>query len=177
MRKFRSARLLAVASTVVLLAACGDRPTAPLSPAGTFVGRTASVVFAKLDSVTPHTANVAAGGTQLFTAWNTNNAAMDPATVTWSVSGGGTIAATGLFTAGSVAGTFTISVFDPNGPVTVTASVTVTVASGTCKSDDDKKGGDNKDCDKEKNHDDKGDKGDKGGDKDHQGKDKGGRGG
>ena len=66
-------------------------------------------------TVSPSSASVAAGGTQQFTATalDQNGQPMNPQpTFTWSVSGGGTISSTGLFTAGSTAG----------GPFTVTAS-------------------------------------------------------
>jgi hypothetical protein len=65
--------------------------------------------------VTPPTATVVTGGTQAFTAGAADQfgqAMASPPAFTWSVSGGGTINATGQFTAGATAG----------GPFTVTAS-------------------------------------------------------
>jgi hypothetical protein len=83
--------------------------------------------------VSPASASVATSATQQFTATArdqfTANLTTQP-TFTWSVSGGGTVSSTGLFTAGTSAG----------GPYTVTAqsagtsgtaSVTVTAASTT----------------------------------------------
>jgi hypothetical protein len=80
-------------------------------------------------TVSPGSATVAPGATQQFTATQKDQfglALTSPLTVTWSVSGGGTIATTGLFTAGSATG----------GPWTVTAAAgglsgtaSVTVAS------------------------------------------------
>lgn len=140
-------------SLVALLAACSDSATAPTTPLNKAPGGPSFITIGApaLDSVTPHSATVASGGTQQFTAWDVTGAAMSPSLVSWSVSGGGTIDATGLFTAGATAGTFTVTVVDSrfNTVVTVTSKVTVTVAS-TCKDDD------HKDCE------DKGDKGDKG---------------
>jgi hypothetical protein len=56
--------------------------------------------------VSPPSATLSPGGVQQFTA---SLAAGIPLTdVTWSVTGGGTISATGLFTAGATPGTFTV---------------------------------------------------------------------
>ena len=66
-------------------------------------------------AVSPASANVATGATQQFTATATDQFAANLIalpTVTWSVSGGGTISTSGLFTAGNTAG----------GPFTVTAT-------------------------------------------------------
>ena len=162
MKESRAGKLFAL-SLVALVAACSDSATAPTTPMTRAAGRPSFAIISSpaLDSVTPHAATVAAAGTQQFSAWDLTGAAMSPALVSWSVSGGGTIDATGLFTAGATAGTFTVTVVDsrfaPN-LVTVTSTVTVTVAS-TCK-DDDKRDG-KKDCD---------DDGDKGG-KNHGGND------
>lgn len=78
-------------------------------------------------TVSPASASVQTGGTQQFSATGLDqfgNALNPQPAFTWSVSGGGTIGASGLFTAGSIAG----------GPYTVTAasgsvsgSVSVTV--------------------------------------------------
>jgi hypothetical protein len=77
-------------------------------------------------SVSPSSASVTTGGTQPFTATGLDQFGqpMNPQpTFTWSVSGGGTISATGVFTAGAV-GSFTVTA--TSGSVTGTASVTVT---------------------------------------------------
>lgn len=92
-------------------------------------------------TVTPSTVTLAAGATQQFTAVGhdagNNVVAIAP---TWSVaSGGGTINGTGLFTAGTVAGTFTNSVTATSGSISGTSSVvvsagalaTITVSPGT----------------------------------------------
>jgi hypothetical protein len=65
--------------------------------------------------VSPSTANVPASGTKQFTASakDQNGLALSPQpTFTWTVTGGGTLSSTGLFTAGATAG----------GPYTVTAT-------------------------------------------------------
>jgi hypothetical protein len=72
---------------------------------------------------TPQT--VAVNGTVQFTAVAKNaDGDVLAVTPTWSVSGGGTISQTGLFTAGSTPGTSTVSVTCSG--ITVTATVTVT---------------------------------------------------
>jgi hypothetical protein len=80
-------------------------------------------------TVTPNPANVNANATQQFTAvgkdGNGNVMAMTPV---WTITaGGGTInAASGLFTAGATAGTFTNTVRATSGVVSGTATVVVT---------------------------------------------------
>lgn len=149
MKHSRTGRLLATALMLVV-SACSDSATTPSSPLiKASGGPSRAIIAVPLDSVTPHTATVASGGTQLFTPWNNQGVAMSPSAVTWSVSGGGTIDATGLFTAGTTAGKFTVSVVDNNFPLTslVTVSVTVTGASSTCKPHDDRK-----ECENEGDH-------------------------
>ncbi|HEY3323061.1 MAG TPA: PKD domain-containing protein [Planctomycetota bacterium] len=84
-------------------------------------------------SLTPSSANVAAGGTQQFsaTALDQFGQTLQPQpALTWSVNGGGSISSGGLFTAGLTAGgPFTVSA--SNGAVSGTASATVVSASGT----------------------------------------------
>jgi len=78
--------------------------------------------------VAPPSASVTSGGTQPFTATAADQfgAALAPQpAVTWVVNGGGAISPSGLFTAGSTAGAFTVTA--ANGAVNGTASVTVTV--------------------------------------------------
>ncbi len=83
-------------------------------------------------TVSPDPASVVANGTQQFTATgrdgNGNTFLITPV---WSVvNGGGTInPATGLFTAGAVAGTFTNTVRATSGAISGTATVIVTAAS------------------------------------------------
>ena len=85
-------------------------------------------------TVTPNPDTLATNGTQQFTAvgrdGNGTVLAVQP-TFTWSVvNGGGTInSATGLFTAGTVAGTFANTVKATSGTISGTATVTVTAAS------------------------------------------------
>ncbi len=77
--------------------------------------------------VAPAMASVAAGATQQFTAQGKDQAGNAFATTpTWSVSGGGTISSSGLFTAGTAGGPFTVTA--TSGTVKGTASVTVTTA-------------------------------------------------
>jgi hypothetical protein len=79
-------------------------------------------------TVSPGSANVAMGGTQLFTASGTD-AALNPVAVSpvWTVeAGGGAIGgASGSFLAGSVAGTFTNTIKATSGSVSGTASVSI----------------------------------------------------
>ncbi len=80
--------------------------------------------------VSPNPANVQVNGTQQFTATGRDASGNTvPITPVWSVvNGGGTInPSTGLFTAGSVAGTFTNTVMATSGTVSGTATVNVTV--------------------------------------------------
>ena len=106
----RAAVLTALAFAAVFTASCGDS-TGP---------RTASTV-----TISPTTASIAVGGTQQFTAVVKNSKGnVLNVTPIWSVTGGGTITSTGLFTAGSTPGTSTISVSCSG--VTATATVTVT---------------------------------------------------
>lgn len=103
--------LVALAFAAILTASCGDS-TGP---------RTAATV-----TISPTTATIPVGGTQQFTAVVKNSKGnVLNVTPIWSVTGGGTITSTGLFTAGATPGTSTISVSCSG--VTVTAVVTVTV--------------------------------------------------
>jgi Ice-binding-like len=79
-------------------------------------------------TVTPTTATLAPGGQQQFTAVaKASNGAVLNVTPTWSVvAGGGTITQTGLFTAGTTAGTFTNTVSVTCSGITVFATVIVT---------------------------------------------------
>jgi hypothetical protein len=79
-------------------------------------------------TLTPTTATMAVNGTQQFTAVaKASNGAVLNVTPTWSVvAGGGTITQTGLFTAGTTAGTFTNTVSVTCSGVTSFATVIVT---------------------------------------------------
>lgn len=79
-------------------------------------------------ALTPPTATLAVGGTQQFTAVATaSNGRVLDVTPTWAVvAGGGTITQTGLFTAGTTAGTFTNTVSVTCSGVTSFATVIVT---------------------------------------------------
>lgn len=107
--------LPAIVLALVLLGGCSDDdsgPTPPGEPTLTAI------------EVAPATSTVEAGGTVAFTATgrmsdNTTTAV----TVTWAATGG-TIAATGNYTAGSVAGAYQVSA--TSGSITGTAAVTVT---------------------------------------------------
>ena len=77
--------------------------------------------------VLPATASVQNGGTQLFTAtgYDQNNNPMSPQpSFTWSVSGGGSINSSGLFTATTVGTNYTVTA--ASGSISGTASVSVT---------------------------------------------------
>ncbi len=80
-------------------------------------------------AVSPPSASVAVGGAQQFTATARDQygAAMSPQPAfAWSVSGGGSIGASGLFTAATPGGPYTVTA--SSGGVSGTASVSVTAA-------------------------------------------------
>lgn len=78
--------------------------------------------------VTPAAATLAIGRTQQFTAVGRDSAGNTVSlTPTWSASGGGSIGATGLFTAGTTPGSYTGAVKATSGTISATASLTVTV--------------------------------------------------
>ncbi len=82
--------------------------------------------------VTPSSAGVIYGATQIFTASVLDQfgaaLAVQPG-ITWSTSGGGNIAADGTFTASTVGGPYTITV--TSGSITSTANVTVSKATAS----------------------------------------------
>jgi len=113
-QRVRIARVIVgVALAGVFAAACGS---------STDVRTTTSL------TVTPTTATLAPGGQQQFTAVaKASNGSILNVTPTWSVvAGGGTITQTGLFTAGTTAGTFTNTVSVTCSGITVTATIIVT---------------------------------------------------
>lgn len=78
--------------------------------------------------VSPHPSSMAIGGAQQFVAVGTD-ASGNPVqfTPSWSVvAGGGSLSSTGMFTAGTVTGTYANTVQASNGSVSGTATVTVT---------------------------------------------------
>lgn len=79
-------------------------------------------------TVTPNPKTLAVNGTQQFTATGRDaNGNIIPTAITWAVvAGGGGINSSGLFTAGSTAGTFDNTVSASNGSVSGFATVTVT---------------------------------------------------
>src|ERR1700694_2529738 len=90
-------------------------------------GCSSSTDFSPITSVTitPTSATVPVGGTQQFTAVTKDGRGTTIATTpTWSLVGVGSISNTGLYTAGTTAGTATVSVTCSG--VTATATVTVT---------------------------------------------------
>jgi hypothetical protein len=113
-QRVRIARVIVgVALAGVFAAACGS---------STDVRTTTSL------TVSPTTATLAPGGQQQFTAVaKASNGSILNVTPTWSVvAGGGTITQTGLFTAGTTAGTFTNTVSVTCSGITVTATIIVT---------------------------------------------------
>ena len=112
-QRARIARVIvAVAFAGLFTAACKDSTSPRTVTALTIISPTS-----------PQTIPV--NGTVQFTAVAKNaDGDVLAVTPTWSVSGGGTISQTGLFTAGSTPGTSTISVTCSG--ITVTATVTVT---------------------------------------------------
>lgn len=140
--------VVSIAPSWSVVANGGTIDTAGLFTAGTTAGSFAKTVVATsgaiADSVsvtvlagelasitlTPPTADVAVGATQQFTAVgkDANSNVVDLPTPVWSVeASGGTIdPSTGLFTAGTLAGTFTNTVKVTSGSISSTSSVTVT---------------------------------------------------
>jgi hypothetical protein len=87
------------------------------------VGQTIATIV-----ISPQSASVNGSGTQQFTAVARDQFVIDlnPQPVfMWSVSGGGTIDANGLFTAGTTEGTFTVTA--SSGGVNASASITVVI--------------------------------------------------
>jgi beta-glucanase (GH16 family) len=83
-------------------------------------------------ALSPQSASVAPSGTQAFSvsASDQFGSSMAPPSVTWTVNGGGSISASGVFTAGSSSGgPFTVTA--TGGGKSATASVTVTSSGGT----------------------------------------------
>jgi len=81
-------------------------------------------------ALTPSSVTLATNGTQQFTAvgQDSANAPVADVNYTWSViAGTGTISTSGLYTAGSTAGTSTVQVVATQGIITKTALATVTV--------------------------------------------------
>ena len=106
--------IVAGAFAVLLMAACSS-----------------STDFSPITSLTisPTSATLAQGGTQQFTVVTKdgNGKIITTTQPTWSVvAGGGTISSTGLFTAGTTAGTFLNTVAVTCSGITVTATVIVT---------------------------------------------------
>jgi len=117
--------------TVVVPNNASTGPISVVTPSGTSTTSASFTVnyVPVLTSVTvsPATATVVNGATQQFvvTAKDQHgNAIADPPTFSWKVSGGGTISSTGLFTAKTVGGPFTVTA--TNGSFSATASITVT---------------------------------------------------
>lgn len=107
--------IAAVAIAALFTTACGDS-SGP---------RTVASV-----TISPTTTTIPIGGTQQFTAVITDNEGnvLSKNTPTWSIAaGGGTITQTGLFTAGTVPGTYTNTVVVTCSGVSATATVIVTV--------------------------------------------------
>lgn len=119
-----------ISPTGLLTAGTTAGPATVTATSGSITG-TATVTItagvATTVTVTPNPANVAAGGTQQFTATgkdaNGNTVSITPV---WSVAaGGGTISATGLFTAGTAIGAFANTVKATAGAASGTATVNV----------------------------------------------------
>ncbi len=108
--------ILAVSATALFAAACDVHG---VSAPGTVTSLT----------VTPNPVTLAIGATQQFTATakDFSGAAVAVSPVWSIVSGGGAISASGLFTAGTVPGTYTNTVKATSGSASATATVTVTV--------------------------------------------------
>lgn len=139
--------VISIAPSWSVVANGGTIDTAGLFTAGTTAGSFAKTVVATsgaiADSVsvtvlagelasitlTPPTTELAVGATQQFTAVgkDANSNVVEIPARTWSVeAGGGTIDTAGLFTAGTVANTFTNTVKVTSGSISSASSVTVT---------------------------------------------------
>ena len=139
-------RTVAVSPTWSIVSGGGTINASGLFTAGTTIGTFTSTVKATSGSasgtatviviagplasitLTPSPVSLGVGATQQYTAVGKdaggNVVAISP---TWSVvSGGGTVNATGLFTAGTALGTFTNTVQASSGGITANATVTVT---------------------------------------------------
>ena len=139
-------RTVAVSPTWSIVSGGGTINASGLFTAGTTIGTFTSTVKATSGSasgtatviviagplasitLTPSPVSLGVGATQQYTAVGKdaggNVVAITP---TWSVvSGGGTVNATGLFTAGTALGTFTNTVQASSGGITANATVTVT---------------------------------------------------
>lgn len=116
-RRTRIARVIVAAAAAGLLTSACD-----------VHGTTSPGTLSTL-TVSPDPQTLAANGTQQFAAVGTDfSGAEVPVTPTWSVvAGGGTISSSGLFTAGSVPGTFASTVQATSGRLSTAATVVVTV--------------------------------------------------
>jgi beta-glucanase (GH16 family) len=93
-------------------------------------GTPSSTPFLNSIAVTPATASITNGATQQFTAQGKDQFGNNILTsFTWSTTGGGTVSTSGLFTATTVGGPFTVKA--TSGSISGSASVTVTAASNT----------------------------------------------
>jgi hypothetical protein len=121
----RAIRFASITLTAAAVLSCADRVPTALSSAD---ARSDARYALATITVAPTPAAVAVGGTQAFTAAGRDGfgrrVTITPA---WSVvAGGGSIHSSGLFTAGSVPGTYTNTVRATSGGISGAATVTVT---------------------------------------------------
>jgi hypothetical protein len=95
------------------------------SDAGTVVGTAVVTVTEERVSLNPQSATVDPSGTQQFTATIANNPTVQGALFSVEPSGGGTITASGLYTAPTAAGSYSVVAITPDGLFSATALVTV----------------------------------------------------
>lgn len=95
------------------------------SDAGTVVGSAVVTVTAERVSINPQSATLDPGGTQQLTATIANNPTMQSAIFTVEPSGGGTVSASGLYTAPTAAGSYSVVAATPDGLFSATALMTV----------------------------------------------------
>jgi hypothetical protein len=93
--------------------------------AGTVVGSAVVTVTAERVSINPQSATLDPGGTQQLTAAIANNPTMQSAIFTVEPSGGGTVSASGLYTAPAAAGSYSVVAATPDGLFSATALITV----------------------------------------------------
>ena len=110
--------------TVEVIAVQGK--TVKVAAASVIVAATSGSVTYVL--VTPAAANIAPSGTQQFTAqgYDSNNVAIPSLTYVWAATGAGTVVSSGLFTAGTAAGTASVTATVQGISGTATIKVTAT---------------------------------------------------
>jgi endoglucanase len=121
-----------ISTSGIFTATTAGGPYTVTATSGTISGTAQVTVTAGAFSIitlSPATATITSGTTQQYTATgkDANNNAIT-VTPTWTVSGGGTITTSGLFTATTIGGPFTVTA--TSGSISATAQVTVSAPTG-----------------------------------------------